>query len=69
MHFLIRLLRAVDMLQGGTNEYGDLWRGLKDMQLDSNCTFVREGGSESAPMSTTTSLPVAVRYSASAARC
>jgi len=70
VHFLneaIKMLRVVDMRQGRTCECRDLWRGLKDMQLDSNCTFVREGGSESAPMSTTTSLPVAVRYSASAA--
>jgi hypothetical protein len=43
-----------------------LWRGLKDMARELDPQFLRDGGSENAPMSTTTSLEVAVRYSASA---
>ena len=53
--------------QGGVAERKDLWRGLKDMELELEPRFLVAGGSENAPMSTTTSLEVAVRYSASAA--
>ena len=42
----------------------DLWRGLKNVEAASG--FLESGGTELAPMSTTTSLEVAVRYSASA---
>ena len=55
------------MPQGGATERKDLWRGLKDMEKELDPEFLLNGGSENAPMSTTTSLEVAVRYSASAA--
>ena len=45
----------------------DLWRGLADMERSLPREFVALGGTEKAPMSTTTSLEVAVRYSASRA--
>ena len=43
----------------------DLWRGLKDVSISGNEAFFRRGGTEVAPMSTTTSLEVALRYGAS----
>ena len=45
------------------NEHAVLWRGLRHLQLSD--AFLAEGGSEKAPMSTSRSLDVAVRYSAS----
>ena len=45
----------------------DLWRGFRNMQRSLPADFVALGGTEKAPMSTTTSLEVAVRYSASQA--
>ena len=59
--------RLTHMPQGGATERKDLWRGLKDMEKELDPEFLGNGGSENAPMSTTTSLEVAVRYSASAA--
>ena len=41
-----------------------LWRGLRNLTIADE--FLRDGGSEKAPMSTTRELEVAVRYSASA---
>lgn len=38
----------------------DLWRGMRD--LTTSAAFTAEGGSEIAPMSTTTSLAVALHY-------
>ena len=51
--------------RGGTAkaETTELWRGLKDVTLDPE--FELHGGTEFAPMSTTTSLSVALCYSAS----
>ena len=43
----------------------ELWRGLRDIALDPD--FEQNGGTELAPMSTTSSLEVAVKYSASSA--
>ena len=43
----------------------DLWRGLKDVSLDSDSPFLRDGGTELAPLSTTPSLQVALQYAAS----
>ena len=43
----------------------DLWRGLRDMAVDS--AFLQRGGTELAPMSTTTELGVALKYPASSA--
>ena len=42
----------------------DLWRGLRDRTVDA--AFQELGGTEFAPMSTTTSLEVAIKYSAGA---
>lgn len=59
----IKRLRAV----GGAVEDGqvsrDLWRGMRDLQVDAQ--FLAHGGTELAPCSTTTDLSVAVRYCAS----
>ena len=41
----------------------DLWRGLRDSHV--NDTFLRQGGTELAPMSTTTRLDIAIKYAAS----
>ena len=62
----IRRLRAVEgeaRGQAGQKERVVLWRGLRHLRVADDF----QGGSERAPMSTTTSLAVAVRYSAS--RC
>jgi hypothetical protein len=47
---------------GGTDVL-DLWRGLKDLHAGDE--FQRSGGTELAPMSTTTDLKVAIAYSIS----
>jgi hypothetical protein len=44
----------------------NLWRGLKDVIIDGASPFVRNGGTELAPLSTTTSIEVALSYSTSA---
>ena len=71
----IRRLRAVEAASGGdgkadtapTTAYEalDLWRGLKDCR--STADFDAHGGSEFAPMSTTSELKVAVAYASSSA--
>lgn len=58
----ISRLRSVDRQVSGPL---DLWRGLANMSRALPADFERLGGTEKAPMSTTTSLDVAVRYSAS----
>jgi hypothetical protein len=42
----------------------DLWRGMRDTEVTDS--FMQHGGTEVAPMSTTTKLEVAVQYSNSA---
>jgi len=59
----IRRLRAVSANQEDANEGVALWRGLRDMKVPQD--FLRSGGTELAPMSTTTDLSVAIKYSAS----
>jgi hypothetical protein len=61
----LKKLRVVE-LQGGSaaNRTVDLYRGMAGMTLDA--AFLTEGGTELAPMSTTASLEVAMKYSASA---
>ena len=43
------------------NRQLDMWRGMKD--LDTSDEFDRRGGTELAPMATTTQLKVALEYS------
>eukprot|EP00322_Chrysochromulina_rotalis_P000749 CAMPEP_0115871198 /NCGR_PEP_ID=MMETSP0287-20121206/22738_1 /TAXON_ID=412157 /ORGANISM="Chrysochromulina rotalis, Strain UIO044" /LENGTH=982 /DNA_ID=CAMNT_0003325983 /DNA_START=223 /DNA_END=3171 /DNA_ORIENTATION=- len=57
----LKRLRAVSAACDDANRYVDLWRGLRDMHVDDE--FRVRGGTEMAPMSTTRSLAVAVRYS------
>lgn len=62
----IKQLRAVGSSGVGAHDDAmDLWRGLRDMAVDEDAEFLKAGGTELAPMSTTTSLAVALRYSAS----
>ena len=60
----IKRLRAVEGAAASKNDHVVLWRGMRSLQVSDD--FMREGGSEKAPMSTTRELDVAVRYSASA---
>jgi hypothetical protein len=61
-------LRAVgaqeDTQSGKTVTTLDLWRGMRDTEVTDS--FMQHGGTELAPMSTTTKLEVAVRYSTAA---
>jgi hypothetical protein len=57
-------LRAVEADLESAAKFIDLWRGLKNMSVAGD--FLAMGGTELAPMSTTTSLAVAVQYSLSA---
>ena len=63
----IKKLRAVPAAvhgSGGEGSVVELWRGLRDAVVPEE--FIDGGGTENAPMSTTRSLEVAMRYSASA---
>jgi len=60
----ISQLRAVEADGPNASRSIDLWRGLKNIKLADD--FARTGGTELAPMSTTTSLAVAIQYSCSA---
>ena len=61
----ISKLRAVgareDTQDGKTETRLDLWRGMRDTEVTDS--FLQHGGTEVAPMSTTTKLAVAVQYS------
>merc|ERR1712196_304363 len=59
----VKRLRTVHADRDGANEVISLWRGMKDMQVSSE--FLRQGGTEIAPCSTTTDMSVAVTFSAS----
>jgi hypothetical protein len=59
----IKQLRSVGAAQDRTSSTSELWRGMRDLTVDSS--FMEKGGTEIAPMSTTTSLEVAIKYSAS----
>ena len=50
-------VNAADELQGSTS----LWRGFKDLEVEQE--FLDQGGTELAPMSTSTDLRTAARYS------
>ena len=64
----ISKLRAVgameDTQEGKTETRLDLWRGMRDTETTED--FMQRGGTELAPMSTTTKLEVAVQYSTAA---
>jgi len=59
----IKKLRSVGAAQDRTSSTSELWRGMRDLTVDSS--FMEDGGTEIAPMSTTTSLEVAIKYSSS----
>jgi len=59
----IKRLRAVDADSAFASSEADLWRGLHGTSLDDE--YLHEGWTELGPMSTTTSLEVAIRYSIS----
>ena len=59
----IKRLRAVSAASADASDEITLFRGLKDLKVPEK--FVRIGGTELAPMSTTTDLSVALKYSAS----
>ena len=58
-------LRAIGAFGPQASTAIDLYRGLKDVSV--NDQFLARGGTELAPMSTTTDLAVAVQYAASPA--
>jgi hypothetical protein len=62
-------LRTVHEGEPGATEPLDLFRGMRDLIVDDdvNREFLERGGTESAPMSTTSDLRVAMRYAASKA--
>lgn len=57
-------LRAVDAETSAANDAFELYRGLKNVEAQAE--FMKKGGTELAPMSTTSSIEVAVKYSQSA---
>ena len=54
-------LRAVGANEANANQQLDLWRGMRD--LKTSAEFKERGGTELAPMSTTSQLKVALAYS------
>ena len=61
----LRRLRSVEALADSAQQPVDLWRGMAQMGAVAD-SFEREGGTELAPMSTTSELSVAFSYAASA---
>ena len=57
----LRKLRIIGAKSPDANKHIDLWRGMRD--LDVAAAFGENGGTELAPMSTTTDLKVAIGYS------
>ena len=58
----LKKLRSVGASSDRSNKgETELWRGLRDLSVSSS--FMEEGGTEIAPMSTTTSLEIAIKYS------
>ena len=58
-------LRAVAGDSSESNQMIVLYRGMKDMKVENNFLQQGKGGTELAPMSTTSSLKVAMEYSVS----
>lgn len=61
----IRRLRAVHADSGAATATEDLWRGMRNLTITDEFMAQRTGGTELAPMSTSTSLAVAASYGAS----
>ena len=64
----IRKLRAAYALMVTRKEVepaGALWRGIKNLEMSDKFMADRTGGTELAPMSTSTSIGVATRYALS----
>ena len=59
----VRRLRAIGASEDGAIASVDLWRGMRNAEMPDE--FLQLGGTELAPMSTTTSLKVAMEYCAS----
>jgi len=59
----VRRLRAVGANSSGAVAQSDLWRGMRNAKIPAQ--FAQLGGTELAPMSTTSDLSVALEYSAS----
>jgi len=59
----VRRLRAIGADGSGAIAQEDLWRGMRNAEMPEE--FLQLGGTELAPMSTTTDLTVAMEYSAS----
>ena len=59
----VRRLRAIGASEDGAIASVDLWRGMRNAEMPDE--FLSLGGTELAPMSTTTSLKVAMEYCAS----
>ena len=56
----IRRLRAVEAAGPRANQKMDLWRGMNNLSIVD--TFINEGGTESAPMSTTSDVKICIEY-------
>ena len=61
----VKKLRSVDAVSADRNDEVVLWRGMANRSVSEE--FLRDGGTELAPMSTTSALQVAVQFSASEA--
>ena len=59
-------LRAVSALQPNAHREFDLWRGMCDLVINED--FLLQGGTELAPMSTTSDIMVALHYARSMER-
>jgi len=59
----IKRLRAIHADTRAGQQSMDLWRGMRDLKVSED--FLQHGGTEYAPMSTTSDLRVAVQYSSS----
>ena len=57
----IKRLRAVNADEEDAQQPRDFWRGMRNLEIPS--TFEEDGGTELAPMSTTSDLAVALQYS------
>ena len=61
----IKKLRAVYAAKGGGIAKTVLWRGMKNLRVSDSFMQMRRGGTELAPMSTTSDLAIAAHYGVS----
>ncbi|CAK0900183.1 unnamed protein product [Prorocentrum cordatum] len=61
----LRTAYAIDVEEGSKKSQLTLWRGLKNMKISEDFLADRQGGTELAPMSTTSNLEVAAKYASS----